>query len=46
MDDGLCDLLERTITLAREMAEHLGESIPFDLAKGLMQFIRVELGQA
>jgi hypothetical protein len=45
MDDGLCDLLERTITLAREMAEHLGESIPFDLAEGLMRFIRVELGQ-
>jgi hypothetical protein len=46
MDDGFCHLLERTIALAREKAEHLGENIPFDLAEGLMRFIRVELGQA
>lgn len=46
MDDGFCELLERTIALAREKAEHLGANIPFDLAEGLMRFIRVELGKA
>jgi hypothetical protein len=45
MDDGFCHLLDRTIALAREKAEDLGESIPLDLAEGLMRFIRVELGQ-
>lgn len=45
MDDGFCRLLERTIALAREKAESLGENMPSDLAESLMRFIRVELGR-
>ncbi len=45
MDDGFCIMLDRTVALAREKAENLGETFPHDIAERLMHFIRIELDQ-